>query len=249
MRKTILIIVIFLQVIIPVNSLAQYQDTVFTDSEVFEEEYTVDDDYRYFNLKPLPQKIQERKIDEQTIGAIKSEEDYWYADLAPEKKQVKPSRNTSINFNFAEALFWILVIGGFIAFLVWFLANNQIGLFRKSRIENPADVVEEFDNEDIFSIKYDQEIPKAISTGNFRMAVRLLYLQTLKEMTERNIIRYGHEKTNSDYLFQLHKSRYYDRFFRLTRHFDYTWYGGFNLDEQSFGIVKNEFITFKQQLA
>ena len=251
MRKTFINLIIFFLVLAPVHVMAQYDqyDTVIASPDYDEEEdYTVVEDAQYFNLKPSPGKVKERKINEQTIGSIKSEDEYWYADLAPEKEKPKAPKKTNINFDFVEVLFWFLVIGGAIALLVWFLNNNQISLFRKSRIENPADVVEEFDNEDIFSIKYEQEIQKAISAGNYRMAVRLLYLQTLKEMTERNIIRYGHEKTNSDYLFQLYKSRYYDRFFRLTRHFDYTWYGGFDLNESSFRIVQNESHHFKQQL-
>ena len=253
MRKIIFFIFISLQVFLPGVSYSQYdqEDTVFATPGYDEDddEYTDTEAAQYFNAKPPAQKIRERRIDEQKISSIKSEDAYWYADLAPQKEKPKSTTKKNFDFNIPEALFWFLVIGAGIALIVWFLLNNQISLFRKSRIDNPSESPEEFQEEDIFSIKYDQEIRRAIDAGNYRVAVRLLYLQTLKELTERNMIRYGHEKTNSDYLFRLYKTRYYDRFFRLTRHFDYTWYGGFDLDENSFRIVQSDFIQFKQQLA
>ena len=250
MRKFIFSIFIFFQVMVPVSVLAQYYqpDTVITSPDVDVEVYEVNDDANYFNPRPSNQKIRERKIDEQTIGAIKSEDAYWYADLAPQKEKPKSTRNSNFDFNIPEGLFWFLVIGAGIALIVWFLLNNQINLFRKARIEHPSESTGTFQEEDIFSIRYDQEIRKSIDAGNYRVAVRLLYLQTLKELTERDLIRYGHDKTNSDYLFQLYNTSYYDRFFRLTRHFDYTCYGGFDLDENSFRIVQSDFVQFKKQM-
>jgi hypothetical protein len=81
------------------------------------------------------------------------------------------------------------------------------------------------------------------------MAVRLMYLRTLRDLSLRNVINYTHEKTNTDYLFQLSGSPYYKNFFRLTRDFDYTWYGHFPLSQESFSLIQNDFNSFKQQLS
>lgn len=229
-------------------ALAQEEGEVY-DTEIYE---GIDEDQQgsdsYFKTKEPPQKIGERTIDEEKVLGIKKEDDYWYADLHPVKKKEKPEQKSFIQQDFVKTLFWILLIGGFVALLIWFLASGNISLFKKQyRVQEQVEAGSE-EEEDIFSLKYETDIQKAINTGNYRLAVRLLYLQTLKEMAERNIIKYSPEKTNSDYLFQLGKSRYYKSFFRLTRHFDYTWYGHFMLTAESFQSIQNEFSSFKQQL-
>ena len=253
MRKmaTYIILIFFFAPFVGISQDApydQYYDTLVAQDQVdVYEEQVVDESY--FKMKGAPQKMEEREIDQEKVKQIKSEEPYWYADIAPEKKEIKPRTvNTGSTANFWNTLFWILVIGGFLALLVWFLSSGNISMFRRtSQLKSiTGDEVEA--EEDIFNLDYEREINLAINEGNYRVAVRLLYLQTLKELAERNIIRYSHEKTNSDYLFQLFKTRYYKNFFQLTRHFDYTWYGGFVLSPATFQIIQKDFSTFKQQL-
>ncbi len=116
--------------------------------------------------------------------------------------------------------------------------------------KRPEEILEEDEgvDEDIFALNYEREIGKAVAEKNFRLAVRLLYLRTLKELSERNIIEYRHEKTNSDYLNGLFGGNYYQSFFRLTRNFEYTWYGGFPLSEEAYQMMQTDFFNFKSGL-
>ena len=66
-----------------------------------------------------------------------------------------------------------------------------------------------------------------------------MYLRLLKKMSEQKIIQYTQDRTNFDYLLQLHSTQYYNEFFRLTRNYEFTWYGQFEVDEtvfRSFGM-------------
>jgi hypothetical protein len=198
------------------------------------------------------------------LNKLKSEKDYWYINQTPPRERATspPSENQKgkkereersqsrglFNIPWLNVLFWIILIGGFVALLVWFLATSDIRLFRKktSDVQEP---VEEESTENIFDINFEKEIHKAVSSNNFRLAVRLMYLRTLKDLSDRNIINYTNEKTNSDYLFQLTGSPYYKNFFRLTRNFEYTWYGQFELSPNSFALIQNDFLSFKQQLS
>ena len=224
------------------------QDSLYIEENLRQEEDELQRSGSYFNVREQPKKISERNIEEEKIHSIKTEEDYWYADLQPEKKKEKPEQKNFLQGDFFKTLFWILLTGGFAALLIWFLASGNISLFKRRTQVNDEEEDALAGAEDIFALNYDRDIEKAVNGGNFRLAVRLLYLQTLKDMAEKNIIRYSHEKTNSDYLFQLAKSRYYKSFFRLTRHFDYTWYGQFVLTPEAFRSVQKEFSSFKQQL-
>jgi hypothetical protein len=253
MAKCISYLFLLLMLTISFPGLAQEDGEVF-DTEIYEgnQNGDIDEDQQgsdtYFKTKEQPDKIAERSIDEEKILGIKKEDDYWYADLHPVKKKEKPKQKSFIQQDFVKTLFWILLIGGFVALLIWFLASGNINLFKKQNKAYKEEEEGQQEEEDIFALNYESDIQKAINAGNLRLAVRLLYLHTLKEMSERNIIKYSHEKTNSDYLFQLGKTRYYKSFFKLTRHFEYTWYGHFVLTAEAFQSVQNDFSSFKQQL-
>ena len=102
--------------------------------------------------------------------------------------------------------------------------------------------------EDIFAINYQKEIDKAAAQGNYRLAIRLMFLRLLKNMSEKSIIRYKQDKTNLDYLLELHPTNYYTRFFRITRNYEYSWYGQFNVSEDAYKIIRNDFDQFDKEL-
>ena len=141
----------------------------------------------------------------------------------------------------------MIIIESFNFIIVWFLAVSNIGLFRKRLVTVDNSAYEEVPAEDIFALDFEKEIKNAAEAKDFRLAIRLMYLQTLKTLADKNFIHYKQEKTNSDYVQQLWNTPYYMHFFRLTRHFEYAWYGQLTVTEPVFELVKNDFATFKQQ--
>ena len=95
---------------------------------------------------------------------------------------------------------------------------------------------------------YRQELEKAIANQNYRLGVRLMYLHVLRMFSEKNIIQYKIERTNSDYLLQLFNTSYYKDFFRLTRNFEYVWYGKFDITPAAFEIIRQDHSKIKSQL-
>lgn len=212
-----------------------------------------DDTVIHFDKVVVAPKVHLRNVPDSLVNALKNHDDFWYANVAPlKKKQAEskakpPSGLPFFRQPWFKTLLWIIIIGAFVAVVIWYLAVSNVRLFRKP----PVDMIHasnEEDHSDIFSINYDNEISKAINAKNYRLTIRLLYLQTLKMMTEKNIIQYKAEKTNSDYLWQLHGTSYYNDFFRLTRDFDYTWYGKFEVSEVAFQTIQKDFTTFKNRL-
>ena len=200
---------------------------------------------------PVQQQIiEEKKIPAEKLASLKKQDDYWYANLKPEKEIEEPRQSTGkglFNADWFGNLLWIIIIVSFIAVVIWYLALSNVQLFRKA----PRKIVDEEDAgliEDIFGLNYDKEITKAVQQKDYRVAVRLWYLRTLKELSDKGIINYGHEKTNSEYLNTLFGSRYYHDFFRLTRNFEYTWYGQFPLSEDGFAMMQKDFTAFKNSL-
>jgi len=210
------------------------------------------DSATYFNtVNPLQvHRINERLVADSLVNKLKSDDAFWYAGLAPERD--KPDRRASfwlwfVQQGWLKSAIWLLIVGGFIAVLIWYLAASNIFLLKKQP-KNLSDVKNEAINEDIFSLPYKAEIQKAIAAQNFRLATRLLYLQTLKQLSERNIIQYQADRTNSTYLSQLYQTPYYKDFFNLTRHFEYVWYGQMQVSPTAFAAIQQNFEHFNRQV-
>ena len=138
---------------------------------------------------------------------------------------------------FFKFLGWGLCIFAFVYSILKFTGNKK---------------AEELDyavtEDDIYAINFSEAIAKAIEQKNYRLAIRLLYLQTLRRMADRELIRWKLNKTNDVYAQELYGSTYYKDFTWLTNAYDYAWYGDFPVHEQQFTQVRQYFQTFQQQL-
>ncbi|QJD78347.1 DUF4129 domain-containing protein [Spirosoma rhododendri] len=99
--------------------------------------------------------------------------------------------------------------------------------------------------EDIQGIDFGTAISQAIDGKQYRLAVRLLYLQTLKRLTDAQLIRYQREKTNRQYVYELAGTPHQRGFERLTQQFDYVWYGNAAIDSDQFARLQADFRAFQ----
>jgi hypothetical protein len=223
------------------------------------EEKPVEYDKKYFTDKWefTDTALQQRSIPADKLKQLKESDDFSYANspLEKEKKpEVKPGKKSETRYvpvgkkDWFQNLLWIIIIAVFVAAVVWYLASSNVSLFSKKDVPASSAENEELSLEDLFAINYQKELQKAESAGNYRLAIRLMFLRLLKVMSEKSIIRYQQDKTNFDYLLQLHKTRHYDNFFRVTRNYEYSWYGQFDVSEQAYQSVKNDFNRFDSQL-
>ena len=166
------------------------------------------------------------------------------------KKKQKIRRNEAPGFRVSKEfrrIMWIIIIVVFISVILIYITKSNIHLFKSSsqkiKIENESEI-----GENIYTINYEKELQAATANRNFRLAVRLLYLQIIKKLADKNLIDFKPHKTNSDYLTQLSSSHLYKDFSRLTRSFEYIWYGGFQMSEEAFTGVQNDFFQFKNKL-
>ena len=197
--------------------------------------------------------LTKRKVSNEKLTQLQQDEAFWYANKDLKKKE--PVKKSSPNFflellqeKWFKTLLWVLIVASFVTIIIWYLSSLNIRLFRKA---SAAIAVQDENRmpEDIFSISYDNKIAEAIQQNQFRLAVRLLYLQTLMRLAHKKLIHFKQDKTNSQYLAQLYNTFYYKDFFNLTRHFEYTWYGQFPLSEAVFRQLQKDFETFNRKLA
>jgi hypothetical protein len=196
--------------------------------------------------------LQLRKLPDSLVKTMQADDDFWYANASIKKDKPKKEDDRSYTplgqRSWFQTLMWVIIIGGFAGFIIWFLAGNNAGLFRRRQKLINSNEDEETITQDIFAINYQKEIDKASQQGNYRLAVRLMFLRLLKELSEKNIIQYKQGLTNAEYLAQLNRTTYYPTFFRLTRNYEYSWYGLFDVSAEAYSVISKDFINFSNQL-
>jgi len=181
---------------------------------------------------------------------MQDEDAFWYASHDFRKKSKPPKESfleRLLDQSWFRTLIWILIIGGFISVLTWYLISSNVSIFSRGPGQIKQGDIDD-STENIFEINFEKEIANAISEGQYRIAVRLMFLNVLKNLSLKDLITYKQGKTNFDYLMQMHSSRYYKDFFRLTRDYEYTWYGKFDITPETFDIIKNDFESFRNRI-
>lgn len=146
--------------------------------------------------------------------------------------------------------FWrYLIIAGVAALVIYLgIKAEYLGFLvpnRNSRLTLDYENLKE----DIHAINFEQELEMAAEQGNYRLGVRLLYLRTLKQLTDRQFIDWKPDKTNQQYASELANQPFATAFNALTRDFDYVWYGDFPIDKAQFEALQADFGQFSRRVA
>lgn len=86
-------------------------------------------------------------------------------------------------------------------------------------------------------------LQRAENNGQFDVAVRLLYIQLLKELQDGGLIKYRRDFSNRDYQNQLHRSTFLNDFRDVTADYERYWYGKYTIDRLSYRLVHRKFTT------
>jgi len=148
---------------------------------------------------------------------------------------------------FFELLLWIFCIGAFVYAGFKLTGMNSTALFSGDKKNDQLDYMLEEDN--IYGINFSEAIQIAINERNFRLATRLLYLQSLRKLADAELITWKINKTNDVYLHELASSSYHESFGFLTKAYEYAWYGEMPLNEALFKNIHQQFLKFNSGIS
>ena len=103
--------------------------------------------------------------------------------------------------------------------------------------------------EDIHEMDFEKLINEAVAEKNYRLAIRLVYLFALKQLSDKHLIDWQPGKTNHDYANELQASALKPEFNELSFYFDYAWYGDFAVDQSLFEKVSKLFDQWKTKIS
>lgn len=145
-----------------------------------------------------------------------------------------------------KVLIYVLLIGFALYILVKLLVGDNASSFfgRQSKLVAPLNIQEDH----IENIDLDGYIKNALKEENYRLAIRYMYLKSLKLLSLNNIIEWHYEKTNSDYYREIESISLKESFKIASYLYDNIWYGEFALDKVGFENARKDFERLNQHL-
>ena len=134
------------------------------------------------------------------------------------------------------AVIGILLIG----VVGWLVYKFRPGIFGRGKKDS---LDYELEDDTIYGIDFEAAISAALERQDYREAVRLRYLQTLKLLTEAEKIDWQLHKTPTQYTYEFAD----EAFLKMTRHFLRIRYGNFEATPEIYEEMTASFLNLKSQ--
>ncbi|MGE0635593.1 MAG: hypothetical protein AB7G44_10030 [Bacteroidia bacterium] len=187
--------------------------------------------------------VELKKFDEKRWESLTKDLDYNEA-VKKKEKEKDPLAMPKFNFNpmVVKVVVVTLVIIALV-FLLWkifgnakFLKNKKIKGGEFSFLDEAEENLEESDLE--------RFLREALEKKQYKIAVRIYYLMSIKELMQQNFIVWKKNKTNFEYLTEMRERKEFEHFRSLTRAFEIVWYGDVEIEEKEFIVLSPSFSSF-----
>jgi hypothetical protein len=154
--------------------------------------------------------------------------------------------NVFLNSIPVKIFFWILAVF-FIGFILYKLFFTGVLFAGKNVKADDEPANKESATLSEYS-QYNALIHEAELKSDFNLSIRYLYLQSLKKLSDGDLIIFSPDKTNNLYVQELSGRSYQEEFASLTLNYEYIWYGRFTIDKIQYQNLKEEFILFNKKI-
>ncbi|RZL07931.1 MAG: DUF4129 domain-containing protein [Pedobacter sp.] len=194
-------------------------------------------------------------IEKEKIRSLKKDPEFQYKEMVPAQMSlwdrfwawIWRMINNAARFSGSNPIlrYAFFSIGGAVVIYIMYRVLRADKMFLNSGAKNVLNY--EVYPENIHTIDYDKEITALIAERNYRLATRLLYLRSLKQLNDSGSIAWQPGKTNFAYVNEIKNAEVQQPFRSLTQQFDYIWYGHFPVDEENFKPIHFSFNAFKER--
>lgn len=224
-------VLLFILLTFTTGAFAQDSTAVIAESDTISE------------VKKSEPDVELKKFDEKRWKNLTKDLNYNEA-VKKKEKEKDPLEMPKFNFNpmVIKVIVVTLVIIALV-FLLWkifgnakFLKNKKIKGGEFSFLDEAEDNLEESDLE--------RFLREALEKKQYKVAVRIYYLMSIKELMQQNFIVWKKNKTNFEYLTEMRERKEFEHFRSLTRAFEIVWYGDVEIEEKEFVVLSPSFSSF-----
>lgn len=224
------------------NDSASYQKVkvVFTQKDILVDSTTME-------VKPFAKNFKKKYTNSDFVYEYKSPEknawDRFLEWLANIFKNLFRFTNNQTAMNFVVIMLKTIAVL-IVAFVIYLLVKaflNKEGQWVFGKNSDKKIIHYDEMERNLHLVDFEKLIQQSLQSGENRLTIRYYYLWLLKRMSEKQIIVWDLEKTNSDYLYEIKNADQRDEFEYLSYLYNYIWYGEFELDDSIFEKSKNAF--------
>lgn len=244
---------------------AQQNEYTTYDTTSLVEEVTTEDNYNEeYDEQPvfIDTTLRSRNIDltEGGFQKLKDRKEYAYVRNLDSLLKASQKQQKAPETRMPRTNSWIngLLGGPVIKIILWTLAFIFVGviiyqillskgMFQRSSRSRVSEKAVEAEDELLLQNNFDKLVQQAYQSGDYRLAVRYLFLKTLQELKEKSHINYEPDKTNSRYVYEI-PVNWRNDFSQLIFQYEYVWYGHFDIDKEKYEQVQRGFNAFIQKV-
>lgn len=237
-----------------IAAFAQTEDSIVIDNNLLFDSLASElNEYDEADYPTDTINFQPRSFSESKLQELREDKDFNYAE-PPTVGESLLDRLMRWLGDFIERMFYnvtgtdwgnvLLYVLAVIVLVVIVLAVLKVDAFRIIT-KGDSNVTKGVFHENIHVMDFEKLIHEALAKRDFRNAVRLVFLQSLKLLSDRQHIDWQPGKTNHDYLDEVQTLEVKQGLGQLSYYFDYAWYGGFPISEIQFNRVKTIFETWR----
>jgi hypothetical protein len=138
-----------------------------------------------------------------------------------------------------EYFIYFLMGGLVIYLLVRVLVNEKFNSIFTKKAKTLFDI--DLAEQHIESLDLDALLNAALENKDYRLAVRYHFLRILKRLSQKEIIDWHFDKTNSDYQNEIKQQQLQSGFKEVAYLYDYIWYGEQPINEIKYDAAKQKF--------
>ena len=217
------------------QNLANYTDTTKRIMPAESEDLIVE-------VRLLPETILEKYKNDPAFNYDNKQEETedWITKIKNWiNQQLALLRSSEVFSTALDYFYYALAILALILIIRGLIKADRRGLLFGKVSNNQIKIME--NEEDINQINFDELISAAIGNKQYKLAIRYLFLKSLKLLSERKLIEFRSNKTNRQYLLEINNSQIASAFQDTTFRFEWIWYGNFPIDEDIMKNSQNDF--------
>ena len=243
MKKILFILLFFF--IIPIQGQTSVDTTlvknIVVDTSAIEQIYFNENFKDKYNDKPF---IYEEKS---PVKSLWDRFEEWFIQWLKRNFDVQDSKNATTILGYTVNTIAVILILLVIFLIVKAILNKEGTWIFGSKSDTSLIRYDEIEK-NLHLVDFEKLIKDSINSGEHRLSIRYYYLFLLKKMSEKQLIEWDVEKTNSDYIYEIKSPQLKANFEYLSYLYNYIWYGEFDLSLQEFEKAKKAFDTTIQSI-
>jgi hypothetical protein len=208
--------------------------------------------------QPQSNTIKQRHFNKTALQKYKADGDFNYQTEPPQQnnilsivlhylgKLLHKLLGTEGEITTAKIVFYGLMIGALIMIVLNLIGIDMGFLFgRKANTIVPYQV----SGENIKEMNLDELILQAAENKEWKLCVRYQYLKALKQLSDKELIRWKLGKTNMEYYYELDETKLKIPFLNITDLFETAWYGSRDIDASEYQSTNIQFEKFYETIS